>query len=988
MSAVAPDLVGLRIGGYRILALLGEGGMGAVYEAEQEQIGRAAAIKVLHAHLALEPGAAQRFLDEARATNRVRHPGIVDIYDSGRAPEVGTYLVMELLRGESFAARLARAPRPSFAEVARVVDEIAAALAAAHAAGIVHRDLKPANVFLHRDPRAPDGWCVKLLDFGIAKLQGGDATGQRTATGAIVGTPVYMSPEQCAGARAVDHRADQYALAVLTYEALAGRPPFVAPGYGELIALHLGTDPPPLRAQRADVSERLEQAIGRALAKEPDARFPDVLSFAREVAAALRAHAASTPALALEETIASPPRTPPRGATVSGFPRAGAPDAPIALAPATPPAAPAAAAAPRFSARVVAAAATAVVALAAVLFWSALSRSGRPPGAGPTAPADPAATATSTATSTSTPAPTPAAPATPSALAPAPGAGIAPGTAAAASTTAPTGAALTERRLTFFADELGPPSFVLTPDGASFFAATQSDLWRGAVAGGEPASVLHFPATGYNILGVFPDGARLLATRRDAGSALVALALPAGAPETLLDGVITAALSPDGRTIAAAVDHDGLSLLDVATRAARPLLATPPTDTIRALAWSPDGARLALVRDSGGASATLELLRRDGSRLVTLLSDRALISFSYTCAVVFAGPDRLLYVIDHAHDPGGGAELWEQRLDAAGAAGPARLVRVWPGASLADVRWDRGRLFYVVFQEQQDVYVAPLSRSLGAGTPVRLTKHDAHDWLTAWAGPDAVLFASTRSGDIDLFAQKLSAGDATLVAGGPGAEEGGVLAPDGALVFLRRAPGAGEAGAGARTLFRRSAAGAEQALFDLDLGTGPGVWSGVRCAPKRCVLSGTREGGIVFLTFDPVTGARAAPFHVEVRSFPNGVPWDLSPDGARLAILGVDHRLALVPVDGGPAKSVTLATAAKLQRIRFGHDGTYLLASGTGVGAWPSALLRFDLAGKATVLYGEDGAWLSTPIAAPDGKHVAFGRLIWSSDCYVLDGLD
>jgi serine/threonine-protein kinase len=264
------SMIGSHIGSYRIVRPLGEGGMGLVYEAVDERIERRAVIKVLHAGLAQDQHIAARFLNEARAANRVKHPGIVSVYEFGTAPEGAPYIIMEFLEGEPLRARL-QARGPLGPEALRFARQIASALAAAHAQGVVHRDLKPDNVMIVPDEEAPGGERVKVFDFGIAKLAAQPGAGLRTRPGSVLGTPVYMAPEQFRGAEQVDDRADVYALGILLHEMLAGQPPFGGE-FPELLLQHLMHEPPPLPAALPGVSPAVEALVRRMLAKEPAAR--------------------------------------------------------------------------------------------------------------------------------------------------------------------------------------------------------------------------------------------------------------------------------------------------------------------------------------------------------------------------------------------------------------------------------------------------------------------------------------------------------------------------------------------------------------------------------------------------------------------------------------------------------------------------------------------------------------------------------------------
>jgi tRNA A-37 threonylcarbamoyl transferase component Bud32 len=267
-------MLGEVVGNYRITGAVASGGMGAVYRGEHTLIGRVAAVKVLRPELSANREVVGRFFNEARATAAIRHPGIVEIFDFGQEPGGRAYLVMELLAGESLAARLARGGRVDERTAVAWVRSIASALAAAHDVGIIHRDLKPDNLFLVRDPDVVGGERPKLLDFGIAKLVDPRHRGPATLAGAVLGTPTYMAPEQCRGAEEVDERSDLYALGCLFYELVTGRPPFTVTGMAELMVAHLMSAPTPPRALVPTLSAEVEATILRLLAKEPAARYP------------------------------------------------------------------------------------------------------------------------------------------------------------------------------------------------------------------------------------------------------------------------------------------------------------------------------------------------------------------------------------------------------------------------------------------------------------------------------------------------------------------------------------------------------------------------------------------------------------------------------------------------------------------------------------------------------------------------------------------
>jgi serine/threonine protein kinase len=248
--------------------------MGAVYEAIQEPIGRRVAVKVLLAQHAQDRDAVARFFNEARAVNLIEHPSIVQVSDYGQAADGTVYLAMEFLRGQTLSDRLAtvatdgqRAPIP---EVVRWATQLSEALAAAHDKSVIHRDLKPSNVMLVQDSAVAGGIRAKLLDFGIAKLAQGDSRG--TASGAVFGTPQYMSPEQCAGAGGVDTQTDVYALGVMLFEALAGRLPFIAGTALEYMGQHAFKEPPALSALAPQAPGELQSLVHRMLHKDRSVR--------------------------------------------------------------------------------------------------------------------------------------------------------------------------------------------------------------------------------------------------------------------------------------------------------------------------------------------------------------------------------------------------------------------------------------------------------------------------------------------------------------------------------------------------------------------------------------------------------------------------------------------------------------------------------------------------------------------------------------------
>ncbi len=235
------------------------------------------AIKVLREDLAKDKQAIARFFNEARAANAIRHPNIVEVIDCGTAGDGQIYLVMELLEGEELSKRLKRFGRLPFGRALEVAYQTASAVGAAHASGIIHRDLKPDNLFLVPDEQDRTLERVKVLDFGIAKLQ--TTPGQaavKTHTGALLGTPIYMAPEQCLGTKDITLAVDVYSLGCILFEMLAGRPPFMSEGVGELIHMHIAIPPPTLTQVAPGIPPAIDQLVARMLAKNPHDRPADM----------------------------------------------------------------------------------------------------------------------------------------------------------------------------------------------------------------------------------------------------------------------------------------------------------------------------------------------------------------------------------------------------------------------------------------------------------------------------------------------------------------------------------------------------------------------------------------------------------------------------------------------------------------------------------------------------------------------------------------
>jgi serine/threonine-protein kinase len=268
-DAPADPLIGTILGDtYEVQRRLGEGGMGRVYEARHVRLGRHYAIKIMHQMFAADRDALARFRREAVAASTIQSANVAQVFDVNATRDGQPYLVYEYIDGEDLGTLLDREGSLSIARAAHIARQVANGMAAAHAAGVVHRDLKPENVML---VKAGDGSDVaKLLDFGIAKVQQED---KLTRTGAVLGTPAYMAPEQARGGSTIDHRCDIYALGAMIYRAVTGRPAFGGEDAGRTLTSVIWDEPARPKTLRKDLPDALELVIQRAMAKDPEQRF-------------------------------------------------------------------------------------------------------------------------------------------------------------------------------------------------------------------------------------------------------------------------------------------------------------------------------------------------------------------------------------------------------------------------------------------------------------------------------------------------------------------------------------------------------------------------------------------------------------------------------------------------------------------------------------------------------------------------------------------
>jgi serine/threonine protein kinase len=276
---MAQELGSILDGKYEIARLVGEGGMGSVFEAKHLLIGRRLAIKFLHPQYATSEEVTTRFHREAQAAAQIGHENIIEVTDMGTAPDGSPYIVMEFLEGCDAKTLIEAEGAIPHKRAAHIIVQALSALHAAHQVGIIHRDLKPENIYLIEKGLNPD--YVKLLDFGISKFRALETDGAKglTQTGTVLGTPHYMSPEQARGEQDLTLRSDIYAMGVILYQMLTGHLPFDAPNYNALLIKILTEDPPSPDTLNPDLPPELVDTINTSMARDPNDRFSDCLTF-------------------------------------------------------------------------------------------------------------------------------------------------------------------------------------------------------------------------------------------------------------------------------------------------------------------------------------------------------------------------------------------------------------------------------------------------------------------------------------------------------------------------------------------------------------------------------------------------------------------------------------------------------------------------------------------------------------------------------------
>jgi serine/threonine protein kinase len=877
------------------------------------------ALKRLAADQAIRGDMVQRFFTEARILARLDHPNIVRVHDV-LAVDAGYFIVMELLRGATLADLAAhRGDRTAWPEVLAVADQALAGLAYAHAA--CDDGGQPLGL-VHRDvtPRnlfVTDAGQVKLLDFGIAKLHE-RLEAPITREGTVHGTLELLSPEQAAGDSA-DASTDLYQLGASIYWALAARYPHGSGSAPELLARIIAGAPRPLGELRPDLPAAVVALLERAMARERAARFGSAAAMREELAALLAPTRVSADDLARAVRDVRGAVEPAEGRSqppTESMTRTGPRNPAAALA--TTLAAPGdAARPPRWRGRL--AAALGVTAALSLALWLARRE--------PDASSRPRE--------------------------------------------------VREVMLTLTVGDQQPMGGGVSRDGTRLVYADGARLLSRPLAGGRVERQAVPP-------GLSPIDAEF--TRDDQIVALgqhrsgewqlwrlgsAGVALLHWAPDRFLMRV-----SPDGKSIACAHDESAVELV-VPGRPARRLIELSAGEMVGGMAWSPDGARLAVVITSpDGGDDRIDVVEVAGAttattapRLSTLHRRRF---FTYI-AVLIAWPqaDRMLYAVNDR----GGASLYSFDLTT----GAETAVYRWAGLSITGGRWSGGRLLCHRGTQRYGIFVAERGGALR-----RLSTGDGQTRrLAGWSEQGWLFYANDAAGNFDIVAHPPGEPPALWMSG-EGDEMPDTLV-DGALLFQRR-PGQG--GDGTVDLWRSSAPGDAERMTSVPA-AGMAA-NALRCAGDRrapCVIEEVEGGQARYALFDPVRGARGR----AIASVPARGHYQrnmaLAPDGETLAVVTGGGAVALFDVASGSRRDLTVAGMSALQSVSWSTDGRQLLVTGVGWRGHLFAALRVGLDGSVTPIEASHDRWYWRPQESPDGSSVALVATDFAIDLAVLEGI-
>ncbi len=914
------NLIGAKVSHYRVLEVLGGGGMGVVYKAEDLKLGRRVALKFLPEELGNSAKVLERFEREARAASALDHPNICSIYEFGEHEGL-PFIAMPLLEGQTLRERIAARAVPfTTDELLKLAIQIGDGLAAAHEKGIIHRDIKPANIFITNRDEA------KILDFGLAKLTYArdreDIPHQDTQTatvpdlslsltGVAMGTVPYMSPEQARGEK-LDARTDLFSFGLVLYEMATGKQAFRGDTAAALHEAILHDAPIPARSLNPELPLRLEEIINKALEKDRDARYQTAVEMCADLKQLHRDAGGLISEKHTGETSVITTNNEKKGQLSSPISRSW----------------------PQIA--TVGAVLAAVVVVVLVIHF----RAPRPP--------EPKRE-------------------------------------------------LVERQLTANPPENRINGSTLSRDGKylAYSDSLSKNLYLLAIDSGEIREV---PLPGdYAPLDWFPDGNHLLMGGH-AGDLWKMSTWDFSLRKLWGGRTGTVAVSPDGSHIAFVKAPHELWLMGGDGEEPHQIpVPLGGADNLHSLAWSPSGQRLAYIRQRGAWAKqdfTIETCDLAGSARTVVLSDPLLFSANFGISSIAWLPDgRILYSITsepnesnlwgRVADPGTG----QPRGDATRMAGWKNFEAQNPQASA-----DGKRLVATREHAENGIYLGDLAIGNKTFTPHRFTADDWYNVVTDWTNDSkAILFHSKRNGRWAIFRQNIEANTPeTLIAGAENYFHP-ILSAQGTLLYTARAsPDHHDPKDTTIRLMSMPEQGGARTTLMIGGYFFSDYWYECGSLPSSsCVLSELKDGHLIFFHLDPLKGKGEEVASIDGYQSPES-RWDLSPDGARIAIVDLEiEGKGEIRIVNLPDRRVTVLSVRnwkwdEAQRISWAADGkgwfVYAMSAHS-----PDALVSIDANGNLKVLQEIPAGNIMSIVPSPDGKRLAFTKRMFVDDVMLLE---